>query len=661
MLRLGGASLLYTMLGSPLAAAASGADAGAQPLFLTPDNLSRLRANVRTPLLRPLFETWAQAAPDALYPLLEKFAETQDRVRDFSAVMMQFEHDCVLHLVQPDPVRTKALCDTITQIASLPYWDYFRDGGTEVLGIQRASMVTVRFLFAREALGDDLPPELERKLMQAVADIGCAECARTLYDMDHPETVRGWSFDTIHADFMDIDMRRWPTILGGHNLRSAPTGALGLGALALRGRDPRAEEWLEMAVGSFHQFLRGFSPDGSYFEGLSYLEYSLRTALPFIDAHRRLIGDVDWLSEVNWDGTLDYVLYMQLGKHADGSPDIVNFSDARRSIFPGAVSLLGAYTGNPLAGFAAQYAGDPTWFYDFLWYRPEAPSEPPPPRLKNMRNDLNWIVCRSGWGADDAVIAFRSGGPANHEHADRNHITFKAFGERLLNDHVGASYDYREPAWKLRQTEAHNAVLIDGQGQIYVDGHEGVNESDAYATILQYEDHGERVWWTSDATAAYRPKNYHLQQVLRTVLFAKPGVLVVVDQVHFRYRPFSVDARFYPDNADGQARLEVEDDRFTLTRPHARLHGLVASDVQAAPRLTQLDLPMATPLFACVEVHAPPALRHHLITVLAATPGADRAAPPMRVERDGDRWKIRAGDLRAEIRTTSHSPEITLL
>ena len=147
------------------------------------------------------------------------------------------------------------------------------------------------------------------------------------------------------------------------------------------------------------------------------------------------------------------------------------------------------------ASRAATEAGNPRWFYDLLWYQPDAPVNTPPAKLLNKRNDLNWIICRSGWEAEDSVIAFKSGGPANHEHADRNHITFKAYGERLLNDHFGAAYDRRAPGWKMRLTEAHNSVLVDGQGHPYLDGMEGTNDSQAFATILQYEDHGDRVWY----------------------------------------------------------------------------------------------------------------------------------------------------------------------
>ena len=352
---------------------------------------------------------------------------------------------------------------------------------------------------------------------------------------------------------------------------------------------------------------------------------------------------------------------MQLGKREDGSPDVVNFSDSRESVFPGAISLIGEYTGNPLAGYAAKDAGKPQWIYDFLWYRPDAPSKPPRPALLNMRNDLNWIICRSGWKPEDSVIAFKSGGPANHEHADRNHIIFKAYGERLLNDHVGAAYDRRHPGWKMRFTRAHNAVLVDGRGHPYIDGIEGTNDSKAYANLLDYQDHGERVWWTSDASAAYILDNYHATQVLRTVLYAKPDIFVVIDQVQLRYRPQTVDVRFYPDNDDRKAGLSISGNRFVLSRPKARLHGLVVSENSLSLRKTGLEVPEEVGVFPCIEVHSPEALTHRIVTVLCATPASSADTPEMSVRRKDDNWTIHAGKLKAQVKMKTFQPHIEIL
>jgi len=238
---------------------------------------------------------------------------------------------------------------------------------------------------------------------------------------------------------------------------------------------------------------------------------------------------------------------------------------------------------------------------------------------------------------------------------------WKHHGERLLNDHVGAAYDRRHEGWKMRGTRAHNAVLLDGKGHPYVDGIEGTNDSKAYANILQYEDHGEHVWWTSDASSSYILDNYHAHQVLRTVLFAKPDVIVVMDQVRFRYRPQTVDARFYPDNADTEAGLSVKGNTFTISRPKAQLHGLVASDTNARPRKARLEMDDEERNFPCIEVHSDEALTHHIVTVLVSTKGAKSRAPKITVEQDGDIWNIETRGLKATIRATTREPQITII
>lgn len=659
MLRLGGSSLLFAGLTRPTLLGHPGHGGSTKPyLFFRPEDLPRITANSKTPLLAPMFAEWQAETPADLTAALTKFEKSGNIVADFGQLMFKLERSLTVQLVTPSPDRLDSLLDALERIIKRPYWDYFRDGGTEVIGIQRASFATVRLLYAREVLADDLSTELDRRILDAVAEKGCVPCYRTVYDMDHPETVEGWDFDEQHAGFYDISMERWPTILGANNLRSAPTGALGLGALALLDHDPRAQGWLDTAVASTERFFKLFAEDGSFFEGLSYLDYSMRTSLPFIDAHARIVGDVDWNSKLNWDGMLDYIMTMQMGRTPEGEADIVNFSDARRSTFPGWVSRVGDMTDNAYAYHVADYAGAPYFFYDYLWYQPKKPRALPSDDLLNHRNAYNWIICRSGWEADDAVLAFKSGGPANHEHADRNHLTFKTHGERLLQDHFGAAYDRRHDGWKMRGTAGHNAVLIDGHGHHYVDGVEGTNDSKAYANILDYQDHGDVIWWTSDATPGYIVENYHVTQVQRTVIYAKPGTIVVFDQVNFRYRPQTVDARFFPDNRDGAAELSVDGNRFALRRPRASLHGLVASNCDAAPRLSRLDVLPETGDFPCVEVHAPEGLSHHVVTVLSVS---DRA-PNLSARADAaGRWTVKAPGLEAQITPTPFAATIALL
>src|SRR5690606_30432504 len=131
-----------------------------------------------------------------------------------------------------------------------------------------------------------------------------------------------------------------------------------------------------------------------------------------------------------------------------------------------------------------------------------------------MRNDI--VISRTGWGVDDNLVALRSGGPANHEHADRNSVIFKAYGERLLHDPYRAAYVNQQPRWVLRQTEAHTAVLIDGRGHQYHDGSEGTNASWAFAKVIDYTTGPDWMCVTSDATDAYQLVNPDVTRVRRT-------------------------------------------------------------------------------------------------------------------------------------------------
>ncbi|MDQ8198019.1 heparinase II/III family protein [Pelagicoccus enzymogenes] len=655
LLRYASGSLLLAGLPASLGAK----NTPSQSLFFERYEIGKIRANARSGLLAPTYREWASRDLSELQDALHAFEQSGDIVRDFATIINRLTEFSLVQLVEPSSQRRDALLSALKRLISYPKWDYFLDGDKEI-GIQRASLATVRILFAREVLDDAIDSSLDKKILDAIAAKGCLPCYRAVYGMDHPDTVTGWRFDDRHEGFYQLSMERWPMILGDNNLRSAPSSALGIGAIALLGHDPRAQQWLDTAVSSFQRVLRLFSPDGSYFEGLSYANYTLRTALNFFDAHARSVGGIDWSKKANFDGMLDFIASMQAGKNADGTPDIVNFSDARSSVYACVPAWIGKQTGNPLAQYQAEQMSLPTYFLDFLWYEPGKASSPPPPALLNVRNQLDWVLCRSGWDPDDAVLAFRSGGPCNHEHADRNHITYKFHGERLLTDLFGAAYDSRHSGWEMRKTKAHNSVLVNGMGNHYHDGQEGTNDSKSYAAITQYQVQGDTVWWTSDATAAYLIENDHITKVLRTVIFHKPDLVVVIDQVrlHFGEQPMSL--RFFPDNRDAKAKLKTGKNDFLIERPQAQLHGTVYSKSDA-PSITstQLDVTPETGDFPCIEIETSPAFTHEIVTVLRANPRGSSPAK-VNVTSTDKGWKLNSKQATFHIDTQSATPVIQL-
>ncbi len=661
-LRLAGGALAFSFLPAwpfrTVAGATRVAD-GVPRLFFDPEDVPRIRANAQTPLLAPHFEAWRQVDHEEARQAIAKVTETGDLLSDFRWTLDAVLRESLLYLITGEPARKELVRFGIETTLALPKWDYLLEDDT-VLGLMRASLATKVMLFAREVLAEELDAGMQAALLQNVADKGCAPCYLALWGMAHKEEVVGWRFDDEHQGQYEISMDRWPWILDQTNLKAIPTMGLGLGALAVLGQDDRAEKWLDRAVASARAFLDLYSPDGSYFEGVSYVNYALHSLFLFLEAHYRTRGDIDWIDEANFYGLAEHLMGMQTGLDLEGKErEIVNFSDARRNVYPAVPLWIANHGHDGLAQYLAEQFSSPAYFADFLWYHPQRPATPPPDALKNQRFDLDWVVCRTGWAPEDSVLAFRSGMPANHEHADRNSFLFKAYGERLLTDPYGAAYDWRQPGWPLRLTAAHNAVLLDGQGHQYHNGEEGTNAGQAEARIVRYVDRGDVVWWCSNATHGYALVDPDVTRVLRSVLFAKPNVVIVFDQIDKADAPSTVAVRFHPENRDDQAGIEVgEGGAFTVRRPKARLHGRTAANVPVKVRQDRLELPDDLGRYPFVEVLTEASQRVEVATVLVAQPAGEEAPPTLAVEQTPQGWSLRIGARHARIDATGSVPEL---
>jgi hypothetical protein len=194
----------------------------------------------------------------------------------------------------------------------------------------------------------------------------------------------------------------------------------------------------------------------------------------------------------------------------------------------------------------------------------------PPHRAQSWHSDLHWMVARTGYRADDLVVNLRSGIGWNHEHADRNNIIIKAHGEPLVVDPLRPPYHFADPAWILRTTQGHSAVLVDGRGHFYHNGIEGTNSTIAQARIVRTGEDPSHCFWISDATQAYRLVDVNIQAVIRAVvIFYETNFVLVVDRVTKWKESSKVEARFFADNWDGVCTLKTDTDGFEVRRPGA--------------------------------------------------------------------------------------------
>jgi len=324
---------------------------------------------------------------------------------------------------------------------------------------------------------------------------------------------------------------------------------------------------------------------------------------------------------LNFQGTMQYALQMQMPSK-NFPDDVVNFSDAAPTTDVSAGFWVAREFRDGLAQYTAESIHTRRNPFALIWYDRSVEPKQPPKALQNVKFDNEWIVSRSGWGIDDTVVAMRSGGPSNHEHADRNSVIVKAYGERLLHDPLGAAYPYTEKHWLLRLTEAHTAVLIDGKGHQYHDGHEGTNASKAEAHVVQYEPGDRMTFFTSDATPAYQLVNSDVKKVQRTIVFVKPDIVVFVDKLEKGETPSSLQARFQAFDVDGKAKLVVGTDgkSFEIHRPTAKL--MARAGATSDFQLTQgvLDVPVDKGVFPYVQVSTEATKACSLVTVCLLCP-----------------------------------------
>jgi hypothetical protein len=490
---------------------------------------------------------------------------------------------------------------------------------------------------ALDWLGDAIDPSTRNEMEKQIAEKGAPACYRTLYGMKYPDRVRGWGFDPESDYAFRFDLSRWPLILNATNLKVIPIAGLGLAGCRLHGRHPQARQWVELALQSARAFSTMFGSDGAYEEGVAYWGYTAQHLTLFVDALSRTVG-IDERNLINFPGTVRYGLQMSMPTH--GRPDdCINFGDAWNM---GDVSVA-AWTAREKRDGLAQYVATTTGkiqsHFALIWFDPSVPVHPPGDELIDVRFTNDWVVSRTGWDEQSTVVALRSGGPSNHEHADRNSIIFAAYGERLFHDPFKAAYSHTQPHWLLRQTEAHSAVLIDGKGHQYHDGREGTNASWAVARVVRYTATPDSMIVTSDATEAYHLVNDGVEAVVRTLIFIKPDILLIHDRVRISSAPLAVQLRFQVRGDDHAGTAEVTRSGFLITRPLADLRAMAAGSGTLGFRTDRLALPEEYGIHPFVELHSPPAQHHEIVTVCTAQRhGASHGN--MAISRSDGVWRV---------------------
>lgn len=607
-------------------------------LLFDAEDLPRMRATIRHPRFEPFWRSMTGADLAADTTFLRDELKLNNHAYHLLRARQILERTSFVYALTQDPRQLELARRTIDRILEYKRWDYFLEAGEETIGLQRAPETTIAMVCALEWLGPAVPPDLRLEMERQIAEKGAPACYRTLFGLKYPERVRGWGFDPTTDYAYRFDLSRWPLILNSTNLKVIPIAGLALAACLLHDKHPQAPRWLDMAQQSARAFATTmFGADGTYDEGVGYWGYSALHLTLFAEVMARRLG-LDQRNIINFPGTVRYALAMAMP--TTGRPkDCVNFGDAWNM---GDVSIA-AWTARKHNDHVAQYVatsiGEIQSHFSIIWFDPDLPSAPPAADLHNVRLSNDVVIGRTGWDEKSSVVALRSGGPANHEHADRNSVIFSAHGERLFHDPYKAAYSHTEPHWVLRLTSSHTAVLIDGKGHQYHDGREGTNASWAEAAIVGYAPSERELVATSDATEAYRLVLPDVRLVRRTVIFLKPDILLLVDRIALKSSPVPVQLRFQVDNSDGKGSATATDHGFTISRPNATLSASIDGATPITVRVDTIPLTPDHGVHPFAGVQAAAALDHQLLTVCTAQKRPDSHGL-LSVKRQGAIWTV---------------------
>ncbi len=300
---------------------------------------------------------------------------------------------------------------------------------------------------------------------------------------------------------------------------------LGVAALMLMGEDERANGWLSQSLDKARLFfaeqggvdgglVEGFSHGGAAVDALSYL----------LTATERGVG-VSLFDEPYLSQAISFPIYFQ----APGGGSLVNFGDSGgpRGCPPTLLETARSIMEVDRSTEAAWYLKQVGHSHETI----EKLAAPPThlPLARHFRS-IDWVAMRSGWGVQDTLLAFRSGATDHHNHRDQNSLMVAWGSEWLLNDPGYQIYDrpyppernMSETVIKNRHaytagTVGHNAILIDGQGQIARAG-----EVTQFARTVAMD------CTTGDASAAYGST---AQTVVRHVVSVPPDYYAVFDRV----------------------------------------------------------------------------------------------------------------------------------
>ena len=302
------------------------------------------------------------------------------------------------------------------------------------------------------------------------------EIATGLYNLAVEPLIGDWITDSTRVHSLNSM---------GHNWWTSCAGMGGLLALAISNEIPEAAEgaqavvealpeWFDFAGDIIQHKPKTFDRDGGMYESINYASFGTTEALlmrmAWLNSHPGAkledIPQIDQLASF-----FSHVAYPRTGMLYS-----INFGDSHKNV-TGESSMFLAYamgTDDPAALWYGNQIepgqhreGFPLHFPMGFLYTPDLKKAPETPGLptSHLWEDFGWATMRDSWDKDATMLAVKSGMTWNHSHADANSFIIFHKGTDIIKDAGNCSYGKPEYRGYFFQSDAHNIVKVNGEGQ----------------------------------------------------------------------------------------------------------------------------------------------------------------------------------------------------
>lgn len=349
----------------------------------------------------------------------------------------------------------------------------------------------------------------------------------------------------IMGDWLNPETRVHTLDTMGHNWWSACVDIAGFAAIAVRNEIPEAKQWIDaISEASVEWFnysgsvlqnkIPTFDREGGFWESINYANFGFSQYLIFRLAHQNAFPKIKMPDIQQMELMADFFIHTTYFTN-DGTLS-VNFGDGNIHANGRACVLLLWNLGFQKARYAwflnrTLHGDNKEWMTlespMGLILNPELPetddSKMPDLATSKLLPDMGWATVRNSWNDNATMLAVKSGLTWNHSHADAGSYILFHNGKNLIIDSGNSSYGNPLYTEYYCQSEAHNVVLWNGQGQNRKDPYFGSVNHGSIPNVIDAEGFN---YILANATGPY---SQILSRNYRSFLWVGDVILVIDD------------------------------------------------------------------------------------------------------------------------------------